>query len=215
MYKLCVFDMDGTFVNSISDICDAMNRSLKALGYKTYTEDDYRKMVGDGMLVLCERALPNNDRGELEKLISLYKKDYLNNCCIKTAPYDGMVDLVYDLKRNGIKSAILSNKPHNQVIEISDKLFEDKLFDEIIGNSDRFPTKPATDALVYLMNKYNVTNEETVYIGDSDVDMILGKRAGVFTIGASWGFRGEKELLGAGADAVVQNADDLKNLILH
>ena len=175
MYKLCVFDMDGTFVNSIGDIADAMNRSLTAMGYKPYAEKEYCRMVGDGMRVLCERALPNDDKDELEKLISLYKEDYLNNCCVRTAPYDGMVDLIYDLKRNGIRSAILSNKPHEQVMEISEKIFEKDLFDEIIGNSERFPIKPAPDSLYYIMDKYNAANNETVYIGDSDVDMILGK----------------------------------------
>ncbi len=214
MYKLCVFDMDGTFVNSIGDIADAMNRSLVAMGYKTYPEEDYCRMVGDGMRVLCERALPNDDKDELEKLISLYKEDYLNNCCVRTAPYDGMVDLIYDLKRNGIKSAILSNKPHEQVMEISEKIFEKDLFDEIIGNSDRFPTKPAPDSLYYIMDKYNAMNNETVYIGDSDVDMILGKKAGVYTIGAAWGFRGEQELLNAGADDIAHNAEELCSLIL-
>ena len=214
MYKLCVFDMDGTFVNSIGDIADAMNRSLVAMGYKTYPEEDYCRMVGDGMRVLCERALPNDDKDELEKLISLYKEDYLNNCCVRTAPYDGMVDLIYDLKRNGIKSAILSNKPHDQVMEISEKIFEKDLFDEIIGNSERFPIKPAPDSLYYIMDKYNAANNETVYIGDSDVDMILGKKADVYTIGAAWGFRGEKELLNAGADDIAHNAEELGSLIL-
>ena len=214
MYKLCVFDMDGTFVNSIGDIADAMNRSLTAMGYKPYAEKEYCRMVGDGMRVLCERALPNDDKDELEKLISLYKEDYLNNCCVRTAPYDGMVDLIYDLKRNGIKSAILSNKPHEQVMEISEKIFEKDLFDEIIGNSERFPIKPAPDSLYYIMDKYNATNNETVYIGDSDVDMILGKKADVYTIGAAWGFRGEKELLNAGADDIAHNAEELGSLIL-
>ena len=214
MYKLCVFDMDGTFVNSIGDIADAMNRSLTAMGYKPYSEEDYCRMVGDGMRVLCERALPNDDKEELEKLISLYKEDYLNNCCVRTAPYDGMVDLIYDLKRSGIKSAILSNKPHDQVMEISEKIFEKDLFDEIIGNSERFPIKPAPDSLYYIMDKYNATNNETVYIGDSDVDMILGKKADVYTIGAAWGFRGEKELLNAGADDIAHNAEELGSLIL-
>ena len=214
MYKLCVFDMDGTFVNSIGDIADAMNRSLMAMGYKPYAEEEYCRMVGDGMRVLCERALPNDDKDELEKLISLYKEDYLNNCCVRTAPYDGMVDLIYDLKRNGIRSAILSNKPHEQVMEISEKIFEKDLFDEIIGNSERFPIKPAPDSLYYIMDKYNAANNETVYIGDSDVDMILGKKADVYTIGAAWGFRGEKELLNAGADDIAHNAEELGSLIL-
>lgn len=214
MYKLCVFDMDGTFVNSLGDIAAAMNRSLEKLGHKPYAEEDYCRMVGDGMRVLCKRAIPDAGDEELERLISYYNADYLNNCCIKTAPYDGMVELAEELRRLDIKRAILSNKPHTQACEIAEKLFDSELFTEIIGQSERFPTKPAPDALLYLIEKYSVSKEETVYIGDSDVDIKLGKAAGVFTVGVTWGFRGEAELKAAGADALAKTADELKALLI-
>lgn len=214
MYNLCVFDMDGTFVNSIGDISDAMNRSLMRMGYATYGENEYRRMVGDGMRVLCERALPINDENELERLISLYKEDYLNNCCVKTVPYDGMVDLVCKLKAKGIRTVILSNKPHGQVQEIASKLFEKDLFDEVIGQTDAFPPKPEPSSLFHIMKKYNVLPQNTVYIGDSDVDVIFGKKAGVRTVGVEWGFRGREELINAGADVVVKNAEELKKFLI-
>lgn len=214
MYNLCVFDMDGTFVNSIGDISDAMNRSLIRLGYAPYEESKYQRMVGDGMRVLCKRALPNNDERELEKLISLYKEDYLNNCCVKTLPYEGMVDLVSEIKTKGIKAAILSNKPHAQVQEIVSKLFEKDLFDEVIGQSEAFPPKPEPSSLFYIMKKYDVLPQNTVYVGDSDVDVFLGKKAGVRTVGVEWGFRGREELINAGADVVVKNAGELKEVLI-
>lgn len=214
MYKMCVFDMDGTVVNSLGDIAAAMNRSLEKIGRKTYAEEDYRRMVGSGMRLLCKRAIPDAGDEELERLISYYNADYLSNCCVKTAPYEGMVELAEELKRLGIGRAILSNKPHTQACEIAEKLFDENLFDEIMGQSDRFPVKPAPDALLYLMQKYGVSKTETVYIGDSDVDIQLGKAAGVFTVGVTWGFRGEAELKAAGADALANTADELKSLLI-
>lgn len=215
MVKLCVFDMDGTFVDTLGDISAAMNRSLKHLGYSTYDDPAYKKMVGDGMRVLCERAIGTGNTDDIDKLVELYKNDYLKNCCVNSKPYDGMIELVRFLKENEIKTAILSNKPHDQTVEISDKLFGKDLFDEILGKKDEFPAKPAPDSLMYLIEKFNVKNSETIYIGDSDVDIKLSKAANVYSIGVAWGFRGESELSSEGADKVVFTAAELKDAIFN
>lgn len=213
MYTLCVFDMDGTVVNSIGDIAAAMNRSLSALGYKTYKVREYCHMVGDGMEVLCRRAIPNANESELQELISLYKTDYLKHCCQQSVMYEGIEELIKRLKAHGTKCAILSNKPHEQVMRVSRTLFENKMFDEILGQTERFPIKPAPDSLFYLMNKFDVEKSETAYIGDSNVDIRLGKAAGVFTIGAAWGLRGEDELISEGADAIAHSAHELYSIL--
>lgn len=213
MYKLCAFDMDGTFVNSLGDIAAAMNRALKSLGFDEYPTDAYRQMVGSGMSVLCRRALPNEDEDTVRALMERYNEDYLKNCCVKTAPYDGMVELAERLKDNGAHCVILSNKPHQQACEIAEKVIPSGVFDAILGKTERFPIKPAPDSLLYLMDKFGVTKSETAYIGDSDVDIKLGKAADVYTIGVSWGFRGEAELLSAGARAVAHNVNELEKLL--
>ena len=215
MYKLCVFDMDGTFIDSIGDIAAAMNRSLKKLGHTTFSENDYYKMVGNGMEVLCRRALPKSSEDEIQELIRLYKTDYLANCCIKTKPYDGMVELNQKLIASGIKTAILSNKPHSQVIEIAETLSLNSIFDIIMGQSERYPSKPAPDALLAVMEKLNASADETVYIGDSDVDIQLAKAANVTSVGVKWGFRGEAELKRAGANFIVSDAGELASVILR
>ena len=135
MYKLCAFDMDGTFVDSLGDIAAAMNRALVKLGFDEYPTDAYKKMVGSGMTVLCKRALPNADDAAVEKLVAEYNADYLKNCCVKTAPYDGMVELAKHLKDSGAKCVILSNKPHQQACEIAEKIIPGGLFDEILGKT--------------------------------------------------------------------------------
>ena len=213
MFKLCVFDMDGTVVDSVADIAAAMNRSLATLGYKTYKTEEYCHLAGNGMEVLCRRAIPGRTEEEVQKLISLYKEDYLANCCVDSAVYDGVIELLQDLKEKGMIRAVLSNKPHDQVMGVAKKLFTPDSFDEIMGYTPKFPTKPAPDSLFYLMEKYGVNKSETVFIGDSNVDIQLGKNAGVYTIGVSWGFRGRQELEEAGADCVADNMEELKKFL--
>lgn len=213
MYKLCVFDMDGTVVNSIGDIAAAMNRSLESLGHKTYTDDEYCKMVGDGMDILCRRALPDSDEEEVTKLIELYKQDYINHCCEKSYIYDGVAEVIHGLKKSGVKCAILSNKPHDQAMEVADTLFDDEMFDIVLGQTDRFPIKPAPDSLLWMIDELGVEKSEVAYIGDSNVDVRLGKTAGVFTVGVTWGFRTAEELKSEGADAIADTAEALEEIL--
>lgn len=214
MYRLCVFDMDGTVVNSIADIAAAMNRSLEKMGYSTYDIGEYCRMVGDGMEMLCRRAIKVGDEEEVQRLIKLYKEDYFSHCCENSSMYDGMEDVIYALREKGVRCAILSNKPHEQVQEISRKLFGSNMFDEIWGYTPQFPVKPAPDSLFAMIGKLGVFKEETAYIGDSDVDVRLGKAAQVFTVGVSWGLRGEEELVKEGADAIVQTPEELISILI-
>ncbi len=215
MYRLCVFDMDGTVVNSIADIAAAMNRSLEKMGYKPYETGEYCHMVGDGMEILCRRAIKVENEEEVQRLIKLYKEDYFSHCCENSSVYDGMEDVIYALRKKGVSCAVLSNKPHEQVKEISKKLFGADMFDEIWGYTPQFPVKPAPDSLLAMMERLGVTKDETVYIGDSDVDVRLGKAAQVFTVGVSWGLRGEEELIKEGADAIAETPEELISILLE
>lgn len=213
MYKLCVFDMDGTVVNSIGDIATAMNRALSILGHKTYTDNDYYKMVGDGMDILCRRAFPEANDEELHKLISLYKEYYIDHCCEKSVMYPNIAELITSLKKSGVKCAILSNKPHDQAIKVAETLFDKEMFDIILGQTDRFPIKPAPDSLLWMINEFGLEKSDVAYIGDTNVDMRLGKSAGVFTVGVTWGFRDADELKAANADAIADDANQLSSIL--
>lgn len=215
MYKFCVFDMDGTVVNSIGDISDALNRSLKKLGFNTYTQDEICYLVGDGMEILCRRALPNENEETIQKLISLYKEDYINNCSIRTDLYPGVEDAIRQLNKNCVKCAIISNKPHKQALQIAEKLFKKDLFIEVMGQKPEFPIKPAPDSLLFMIKKYGFSIDEVAFIGDTSVDMRLGNAAKVFPIGVTWGFRTREELENANAGAVVDNAEQLVKVILE
>ncbi len=213
MKKLCVFDLDGTLVNSIYDIAAAVNRSLEKMGKKTHPVEAYYKMVGDGMVVLCQRALPDGTKEEVDALIQLYQSDYLNNCCVETVPYPGVPAMLQKCKESGMTMAIITNKPQGQTEEVVSKLLGKEYFSAIIGSGGEFPCKPDTTALFSVMEKLDVKPEEVWHIGDSDVDMALGVNAGIEALGAAWGFRGAEELVAAGATAIVHDVSELMEYI--
>lgn len=214
MKKLCVFDFDGTLVDTIADIGESVNWCLKKMGKPIHELSAYNKMVGNGMNLLCRRALGDSTEEEVQTLINMYKIKYQESCCVKTCIYDGVKELLYDLKEAGIILAIVTNKPQVQTDEIINKLFDKDMFFEIIGQSDRFPTKPEPDSLNYVIEKAGVKKEDVWYVGDSDVDIILGRNAGVEAIGVEWGLRGKEELVKTGAKYIAGDANELKKIIM-
>lgn len=214
MKKLWVFDLDGTLVNSIGDIAGAINRSLIRMGKPTHPPERFYQMVGDGMELLCRRALPEANPEELSELIRLYQEDYLQNCCVETKAYPGVLKLLRSLKKAGISAAIISNKPQEQTQEVVSKILGASFFLEVIGQNPQFPKKPEPKVFLDLMARRDVKKEDVCYIGDSDVDILFGRRAGVDTIGAAWGFRGAQELKNAGAPRIVYRVSELEEDIL-
>lgn len=215
MKKLCVFDLDGTIVNSIEDIAFAANRGLRIMGLPEQPYDKFYTFVGNGMRKLCERALPSDCKDRVDELVKIYDKYYAEHCCVLTKPYDGIIDVINKLKSVGIKVAVLSNKPHSQTMNVVNNIFGEDYFDLVLGQTDGFPVKPNPGSLLYVIDKFGADKSDTVNIGDSDVDIILGKNAGIDSIGVSWGFRGKDELISAGAEAVADNAKELLDCILN
>ncbi len=214
MKGLCVFDLDGTLVDSIEDIAVAVNASLEEMQKPTHPVEAYYKMVGDGMEMLCRRALSGGTEEEVQELVSRYKERYIKNCCNRTKTYPGIATLLSALAEKNAGIAILSNKPQEQTKEVVETLLGDIPFLEVIGQSARFPKKPDPAGLNYLIEKAGVSKEQVWYIGDSDVDMYLGNSVNVNSIGVAWGFRGEKELRDAGAKEVFQTAKELQDFLL-
>ena len=215
MKKLCAFDLDGTLVNTISDIGNAVNHSLELMNKPTHPLECYNKMVGNGMELLCKRALGNGTDKEVKELISLYNSYYMENCCVLSKPYDGIIQLLNSLKENNFILAIITNKPQNQSNEVISKLFCENTFDYIIGSNNGFPKKPDPSAFKFIMEHFNVSAEQSWFVGDSDVDIEFAKNSNTKSIGVSWGFRGEEELKQAGADFIAHNASELEEIILE
>ena len=213
MIRYCFFDLDGTLVNSLADIADAMNWALAQLDLPGYTLPEYGQKVGRGMDNLCRACLPKGREGDFEALRQLYDARYTAHSCEKTALYPGLDTTLRDLHRAGITMAVLTNKPQSQADRVA-RLLQPYGFARIMGKQAGFPIKPDPASLRYLMEQLGATPEESIYIGDSDVDIRLGKHAGLPTVGVTWGFRGEAELIAAGADRLCHVPAELCKLLL-
>jgi len=204
-----IFDMDGTLLNTLDDIADSLNYSLKKCGYPVHEVNDIRKMIGGGASILLERAAPKNLPGEqMEELKTVFLGHYFKNANNKTDLYDGIRPLVSRLKDEGFQMGIVSNKGDKAVKELSDFYFQDQMV-MALGERPDITRKPAPDALLLAMDMLGVTNEECIYIGDSEVDAQFSINAGVPCIIVTWGFRDREELALVNPDAIVDTVDEL------
>ncbi|WP_295217383.1 HAD-IA family hydrolase [Ruminococcus sp.] len=200
MYQLAILDLDGTLVNSIEDLANAVNHTLIEMHYPIHPLEAFYQFVGNGVKKLCERALPADASAEAaEQLLSQFYVYYEKHCLDCTRPYDGMISALDSLKANGMQLAVASNKPQKFVETIVTHFFGTERFDQILGSNDTRPRKPSPEILLEIMSACGAAPEETVMIGDSDVDILTARNAGMDSIGCTWGFRGKAELEQAGA----------------
>ncbi|MEG0614182.1 MAG: HAD family hydrolase [Oscillospiraceae bacterium] len=214
MIKLAIFDLDGTLVNSLDDLANATNYALKKHNYPTHELAKYRYFVGDGVPMLIKRALPQEFSND--ETVLAVKKDfseyYNKNYAIKTRPYDGILDLIKALKSDGIKIAVASNKPDNFTKEIV-KIFFKADFDFAQGNTEIIPKKPSPEIVFAAQNAIGATKSETVFVGDTNVDIYTAKAANVTSIGCLWGFREYNELSEARADYIISKPMEIYKII--
>lgn len=215
MYKVAIFDLDGTLLDTLKDLADACNFALRSYGFPEHQIEEYKYFLGNGAYKLIERALPigKKDAETIGKVLGEFKKYYEKHKSDFTKPYDGIEELLIALKEAGIKTAVVSNKPHEFAVEIVERYFA-KSFDIVFGKREGYLAKPDPTTVIETLNYFKCKKEEAVYIGDSDVDMFTGKNAGLFSIGVAWGFRGARELSAAGADKIVYTSEELLSEII-
>lgn len=212
--KGVIFDLDGTLINTIDDITDSLNAVLVKYGYKTYTPDECKMMICDGPRVLVQRALPKDADDTLtDKLLAEYKQYYYDHACIKTKPYDGIVELLLDLEKLGVQTAIVTNKPQPTMEFLIDKLFKNINFVSLAGFSDAVPHKPDPYQTNQVILKMGVCRDEVLFAGDSAVDMNTAKNAHVAGVGVTWGFRPKEELDKSGAKYIIDYPHQLLDII--
>lgn len=211
MIKACIFDMDGTVSNTINSITYFANNALKKAGLPTIESNVYKKLVGNGAKVLVERMLKTvgADESYYEEVAFEYNTKYDNDFLYLTEPYEGILDMLSSLKEMGIKVAILSNKPHETAIKVSDALFGSELVDVCYGGRDGIALKPDPAGVFEIMKELCVSKEECLYIGDTATDMKTGKGADLYTIGVLWGFRDREELENGGADVIISHPSEI------
>ncbi len=195
MIKTVIFDLDGTLLNTLEDLKEATNFALSKYNYPTRTLEEVRCFVGNGVRKLIERAVPENCQN-VEECLAVFKQNYSEIMYNHTAPYNGILKILSDLKANGIKTGVVSNKFDSAVKELCKKYFAD-LIDIAIGQADDVPKKPAPDGVFKAMRELGADKSSTVYVGDSDVDVATAKNAKLPCIGVTWGFRDREYLKGA------------------
>lgn len=211
--KAVVFDLDGTLLDTLGDLTDSVNHALEKYGLKTRTMDEVQKFVGNGLRNLMLQAVEEGERyPKFEELFEYFREYYRTHCNIKTAPYEGIFELMKELKERGIKMAIVSNKIDAGVKELNDKFFAE--YTEVaIGEREGIGRKPAPDSLNEAMRMMGVEKESVIYVGDSDVDICTAKNADVRCVSVTWGFRDEKFLIEHGAEVMINHPSDLMEFL--
>lgn len=215
MYKLIAFDLDGTILNTLDDLCDSVNYVLEEFDFPKRTIEEVRRFVGNGVLKLIERAVPKNTSKEvILQVFNRFSEYYLTHSAIKTKPYDGIIKLLEELKRRGYQVAVVSNKIHPAVESLCEKYFS-SLIDFSLGDAPIRPKKPNPDMLNYVMDELNIKKEETLYVGDSEVDIETAVNTGVDYISVDWGFKTKEFLIQNGSNNIVSTVEELFEKIVN
>ena len=211
MIKIIIFDLDGTLLNTLEDLKDSTNFALQAFGYPERSLKEVCAFVGNGVKKLIERALPEGENNPcFKECLETFKNHYKENMYNKTAPYKGARELLQELKKRGIKTAIVSNKFDLAVKELSEKYFKD-LIDSAKGENEArgIRKKPAPDTILSVLKEFNLEANEALYVGDSDVDIMSAKNASMPCISVSWGFRNKDFLINHGAKIIINEPKEL------
>lgn len=214
--KACIFDLDGTLTNTLESMTYSVNLILKEMGLSQITKDQCRMFVGNGARVLIEESLKVSGdlkASRIEEGMKIYGRIFDQNCTYHVTLYEGIPEMLKALKDRGIHLAVLSNKPDRQTVKVVKEIFGDNIFDYAQGQKDGIRRKPEPDGVWYLMEQMQVSKEECLYIGDSEVDAATGKNAGLKTIGVLWGFRDRKTLETAGADHLIERPEELLQFV--
>lgn len=214
-YELAIFDLDGTILNTLDDLADSMNYVLKMHGFPLHTVDEVRMMVGNGIINLVKRALPSGTEQEkIQAVFDDFNAYYKLHSSDKTKSYDGIIEMLDQLKKSGIKLAVVSNKADYAVQDLCKKHFSG-LFDAVVGEKQNVPKKPAPDSVNNILQELGIERNKSVYIGDSDVDVQTAKNAEMSCISVDWGFRGRSFLEQCGAKIIVSSPEDVVKIILE
>lgn len=212
MIKACIFDLDGTLADTIESLAYSVGRTLEEMGLSPITKGQCQSFVGNGAKMLLDKALKaagDKEALRLDEAMEVYGRIFDENCTYHVTPYEGIEELLEELRRRGVRLAVLSNKPHRQTVKVAEGVFGCGIFDLTMGQREGTARKPSPEGIFLILGKLGITKEECLYVGDSEVDIETGCNAGVKTLSAAWGFRTEKELKAAGASELIRRPEEL------
>ena len=214
--RLAIFDLDGTLLDTVADLANATNQALTQCGYPTHPTDAYYQFVGNGINKLFFRALPEEARTEenVMRIRSLFVPYYNEHNADDSRPYPGVSELLRTLQAQGVQVAVASNKYQQATAKLVGHFFPDIRFAAVYGQREGVAIKPDPAIVADILNDTGISRADTIYIGDSGVDMQTARNAEVESIGVSWGFRSVEELIDNGAEHIVHHAGEIAALIL-
>lgn len=209
---LYIFDLDGTLVDSLQDLQNACEYMLKQLNLPGHTKEEYQYFIGNGVRKLVLRSLGKEHEKLYPEARLIFDEYYENHCLDNTCAYPDMFELIQKLHCDGHIIAVNTNKPDSLAKKICKKIFKGNI-DYVIGQIDKLPTKPNPSSTIKIMNYFHAQKKQAIFIGDSDVDILTGKNAGIKTIGVTWGNRDKEELIQVGASYIVSNIKELELIL--
>ena len=214
MIDTIIFDLDGTLLNTLEDLKDSVNYALKKQNFELRTLPEIRSFVGNGIRLLMERSVPENTDAETFEICF---KDFCDYYKIhmedKTAPYEHINEMLTTIKKEGFKTAIVTNKADFAAQDLCKRMFDDTI-DLVVGSTDDRPNKPAPDGVYYALEILGSKLENTVFVGDADTDILTANNAGLVSIGVLWGFRDREVIEKEGAKYIVSTVKDLEKLLI-
>ncbi|MDO4519474.1 MAG: HAD-IA family hydrolase [Eubacteriales bacterium] len=213
-YKLAIFDLDGTILNTLEDLADATNYVMDRLGMPKRTIEEVRRFVGNGIHRLLELAVVEGTTDEgVDRAFDIFNEYYREHCADKTQPYDGIMDVLKALRENGVLTAVVSNKADYGVQSLCEDYFPG-MFDFAVGEKQGIRRKPYPDSVLAVLNRFGVEKKDAVYIGDSEVDFATAKNAGLDVLMVGWGFRSAESLMELGAEKIMEKPAQILDQIL-
>lgn len=212
-YKVVIWDLDGTLLDTLQDLANATNYALKTWGLPERNIDEIRQFVGNGVRMLVTRAVPQGEEHpHFEEIFDTFRKYYVEHCQENTGLYPGIAETLVALKERGVRMAVVSNKLQSGVTELYDYWFKDTI-EVAIGEREGISRKPARDMVDIALNELGVSADDAVYVGDSDVDVMTAKNSGLPCISVLWGFRTKDFLMEHGANLFVSRPEEILEII--
>ncbi len=206
--------MDGTVLDTLEDLYDSMNHCLAEFSLPPVSREQVRQGLGNGAVYLVSRCVPEDYLPERQQqFLDIYKPWYAAHCCIKTSPYPGILSVMHELQKKGVRLSIISNKPDPAVQELAEAFFPG-LLELVVGESPDVRRKPAPDTVLIAAERMDLSVHDCVYVGDSEVDIQTARNAGMDCISVTWGFRNEDQLIAAGANIIIHEPKELLRFIL-